>query len=114
MGLNLKVQEDGKPVPVWWTVNVSNPQTNGTVKKETFKVLFAILSDSEFAELASDEAKAADLLNKVILDWTDLTSNDAPVKFSEDMRENITNIPFVRAGLIDAYIAARQGYKPKN
>jgi hypothetical protein len=113
MGLDLKMLNADTELLIWWKVRVSVPQDGGTVRQDSFKAQFKIMGDARFAEVAKD-ATPAEMLREVVVGWSDLTANGEPVPFSEDMRDRITDLPFMRSALFDAFLEARVGQRPKN
>ena len=113
------------PITVSRTVTIKKPVDGEAFKEEKFKATFEIIGQEEFQEITgvgsdlqavlahADTDKA--LLRRVLVGW-DGVNNEAkdPIEFSEDVRDNLIDINYVKVGLVRAYMEAMNGRKIKN
>lgn len=116
---------------VLWPVSVRVPVDGGGVTVQTFKAKFSIIDKTRVEELTEEARANLDrrsqgvdggetgvdvlVLREAIKDMLELVDEDKqPVAYSDDIRDALIGIPYVRLGLWDAYVAASQGRKTKN
>ena len=91
-----------------WPVTVKKPVDGGKFAAESFTVRFLMVPRARLVELARDGG--FDLLREVVVGWRDVNGEgDAAIAFTEEAREQLIAIPYVRAPLIDAYTDAIEG-----
>lgn len=81
-----------------------------------FRVLTASRIDELMAGRANDE-DAGDLLQEAFLETVDpigQEGHDGAVEFTEALRQQLLAIPYIRAGLMRAYLSGLAGRKRKN
>lgn len=116
---------------VTWPVAVNVPVDGGDVTIERFQATFAIL-DSKVVDALTEEVRSnidrraagetglvtsvdEFVLRKAIRSLEDLQDEDKkPLSYTEDRRDQLLAIPYVRNALWEAYAAACQGRKAKN
>ncbi len=98
---------------VWWTVKINMPVDGGDTKEIKCQMQFKYLEQD-----ALDKAmkkKDSELLKDVVLDWKEVgdeTGNELP--FSEENLSAMTNIPYVRVAMVNAFNHMTMGAKTKN
>lgn len=96
-----------------WPVTISVPQSGGTVQKHKIEAEFDLLTQSRLAEvMASDRNADGDtaLLREVLVGWEGVADESGqPVEFSAETRDDLVDIPYVRAALIRSYFEAASG-----
>lgn len=98
---------------VKWPVTISVPQSGGTVQKHKIEAEFDLLTQSRLQEVMAadrnDDGDAA-LLREVLLGWDGVADEAGqPVEFSDEARNDLVDIPYVRAALIRGYFEAASG-----
>lgn len=98
------------------TINVPTGQ-DGTFTKRTFRVKFKLKTQSEM-DAAVEQLKAndVDILKDLLVGWPDGEIQDPDgnnLAYSEDIRDQLIDIPYVRTGLLEAYFKAANGQKAK-
>lgn len=90
------------------TVTVKVPDGDGH-SEQTFKAYFKVVKDDELQGLSwfeTDHVK--DVLRKVLMSADDLVGDDnKPVPFSDDVREGLLSLPYVRVALLKTYTLAQ-------
>lgn len=95
------------------SVHVMVP-VDGGHKEQTFKATFAVM-DVEELERVQDEEGQRGVLRKVIKGFDELIGDDdKPVPFSDDLREQLIGVPFVRIALFQTYLKAISKAKAGN
>ena len=93
---------------ITWPVVVEIPQDGGKTTKQTFTGEFEIVDQDELNQLALE---GADLLARVFTGWEkgvgDEEGKDLP--FSEEMRQKLLKITYVRRALFEAYGQIQHG-----
>ena len=97
----------------WWPVTVAVP-VDGRHAKHKFRGQFLLIDQEEidgYVEDANDdEAGDLDLLSRVLIGWEGVADDDGnPIEFSDEVRDKLLKIPYVRLGLIKAYFEAVAG-----
>lgn len=86
-------------------VNVPDGES---VREESFRATFRVLSTDVFATLTTDAM--TDFLRKAVVKLNDLVDeNGGPVGWSEEVRDRIIVIPHVRSALLATYVEAMGG-----
>lgn len=99
--------------PIQWPVTVHVPQHGGKTAKHKFTALFAYLPADDIAPAseAGDEA----FLGRVLLGWQGVQDEEGnPLPFSDEARDRLVRIPYVRRALILAWHEFIQGRAAKN
>lgn len=95
---------------VTWPVTVQIPQDGGKTQKATFHVRVEVLPSDEFQAIYERGGNDEDLLRRVLVDWDGVADADGhPIPFSEEARDALIRIPYVRVALITAYMEMSQG-----
>lgn len=97
------------------SVTVKVPEGDGKHVEQVFKGRFKVLSVDDIQALTKDlsgDQADAEVLRSAWIGWSELVDEkNAPVPFSEDMRDRLLSVPFVRAGAAAAYVRAIGGAK---
>lgn len=101
------------------TVRIRVPQAGSGFRDEEFRALFEVIDpDVARTELGEqDEAGTTALLRRVFVGWPEGAIGDeggAPLAFSEEARDQLIAIPYVRLGLLRAYGKAVNAVAEKN
>ena len=95
------------------TVHVMVP-VDGGHREETFKATFEV-KDIDQLEKVQDEGGQRGLLREVITGFDELIDDAGQaVPYSDELREQLIGVPYVRIALFQAYIAAIGKAKPGN
>ncbi len=95
-----------------WPVNVRVPQDGGTWKVQTFQARFKVMSTDGLAEVLKSPDGDRDLSQSVLVGWDQI--NDASgqaVAFSEEARDALLQVPYVRSAIVAAYLESMAGKK---
>ncbi len=112
------ILDDGEePLIRDWPVVISKPVDGGRVQKHEVTMDFVLLSQREIddqveASRASGESADVDILHRVLRGmggFKDHAGN--PIPYSEEMRDKVLRIPYVRIAFINAYFQAAAGQK---
>lgn len=99
--------------PCEWPVTVFVPQHHGRVLKAQFSASFRYLPSEEFQELASQGDTV--LLERVLVGWSQVKDEHGEdVPYSDEARERMLRITYVRKALVLAYGEFIQGRAAKN
>ncbi len=92
---------------VSWPVDVKIPQDGGKTKEVRFTAKLEILSNEEY----NDVLVNGNLLKRVLVGWEGVLPEDGnePVPFSDEAKAQMLEIPYVCAGLLNAYTQAAGG-----
>ena len=86
----------------------------GAEKPHAFRVKWALV-DSDAKVNAMLAKGQATLLRAVLRDWDDVFAEDgAPVPFSDEARDRLLDVPYVRRAAADAYVRFVAGLPSKN
>lgn len=86
-------------------VEVNTP-VDGGFKKETFKATYAVIDVEEIGDTHSLEGQKS-LLQRVVVGLEDiLDGNKKPVPYSDEFRDRLIGIPFIRKALLNTYLEA--------
>jgi hypothetical protein len=103
MALTLKATHE-----YWWPVKVSVPADGGKFEARTFEARFTLLAQERFDDLAP--ASDAAVLNAAVIGWRGIQDEDgAEVAFSAEALSQALQVPYLRAGLIEAYLDSASG-----
>lgn len=91
---------------VIWPVSVSIPRDGGRITRSTFDAEFELLPQNEFTAIyQQDGGNDEDLLRRVLVGWQGVADPDGdPFDYSEERRELLIGIPYVRTALVSAYL----------
>lgn len=100
-----------KPSKIKWPVTVNVPQDGGKTKKYVFTVEFDVIDQDEFDAIYTNGGKDADLILKVVKGWgSDVCAESGdPLEFGAENLGKMIAIPYVRAGIVQAYIECSHG-----
>ncbi|MBW8034223.1 MAG: hypothetical protein FVQ79_00720 [Planctomycetes bacterium] len=99
--------------PMKWPVKVYIPRPGGTNTKATFMAHFMLKTQDE-ADVLS-QGSDQDFMEAVLVGWDaakDEEGNELP--FSEEARQKMVNIPYVKTALVAAYFECIVGGPRKN
>ena len=98
-----------------WPGTVLVPQDGGKRGKQTFTAEFALLPDERSRALRNGEISDDDFLREVLVGWSGVADADgADLPFSDEARDRLIAIPYVRVALIEAYFDFVAGGRRKN
>lgn len=87
---------------------------NGGKREETFKATFKVVDMDAIGDTFGSEGQEA-LLKRVLCDMSDLEDEAGnPMDYSDEIRDQLIKIPYVRAGLLNTYMSAINGAKAGN
>ncbi len=98
-----------------WPVTVQVPQDGGVFKPYEFIAEFKMQTQSEIdALLELSKANDKDMLKAVLVGWDQVQDSDGnPLPFSEESLSTLTDITYVRTGLVKSFFEAVSGNKAK-
>ena len=97
---------------IWWPVKVSIPLDGGKVRNATFSAEFEILEQKEQDELYAGGGNDVDLVRRVFRRWKEdqvQGPDGAALAVTDEAKESLIQIQYVRAGIIAAYLQASFG-----
>jgi len=107
-----------------WPVKVRVPVSGGRFQEQVFTGQFKVVSVERQRGLAvpsvEEALNGADgdgaFLREVFVGWSDNMSdeNGDPIKFADEIRDQLIGIPYVRTALTRAYVALAEGGRRKN
>lgn len=102
-----------KPSEITWPVTVNVPRDGGTTTKAVFTGKFKILPGAEFNAIYSGGGNDEDLCRNVVTGWgPDVSDQEGnPLPFNDENINKMIAIPYVRSGLVAAYLELSQGRK---
>jgi len=102
-----------KPKEISWPVIVSIPRDGGNTTKATFTGKFKLLTSAEFNAMYANGGNDEDLIRAVMTGWGDDLCDEfgAPMEFSETHLNMALTMPYVRNGIVAAYLELSQGRK---
>lgn len=102
-----------KPKDIAWPITVSTPRDGGSTAKATFTGRFRVMPSTEFNAIYSNGGTDEDLVRNVLTGWNDDLCDESgnPLAFNEENLNMIVSIPYVRAGIIAAYLELSGGKK---
>lgn len=87
---------------------------DGGHKEETFKCRFRVIPVEELDDLLTVEGQKL-ALQRVIVSMSDLVDDQKEeVTYSDELRDQLIGVPYVRAGLLQTYRAAVVKARPGN
>lgn len=94
-----------------WPVTVNIPRDGGKITKSTFTAEFELISQDEFTAIyKEDSGTDEDLLRRVVIGFDGVNdSNDKTISFSDESRDKLIKIPYVRSALVNAYLECSIG-----
>ncbi len=100
-----------KPTDIKWPVTISIPRDGGRVTKATCTVRFKLIPQEENSAIYADGGNDEDLLRRVLVGWEpDVADEDGnPLEFSEEVRDKLIGISYVRAGIVAGYLDCSSG-----
>ena len=97
---------------IWWPVRVSIPRDGGKVVTVTFEAEFEIIAQKEQNDIYAEGGTDVDLARRILRGWKD-GQVEAPdggaLEVTDENRERLIQIPYVRAGITTAYLQAALG-----
>lgn len=100
---------------VSWPVKVQVPMDGGRHETQEFTARFKLVAQERLDTLTSVAPADAHLLREVLVGWDGIAREGGQsIGFDEEAREELIGIPYVRLGLIAAYLEALTGAKRKN
>lgn len=103
-----------------WPVVISEPVDGGSFNDQRVRVTFKMLNQQRIDEVIKNEAEEdADILRDVLVNWEDgafKDENNVNLPFTEDSKDLVLSIPFVRSALVKAFFESISGkaFKRKN
>lgn len=98
-----------KALTVKWPVTVNIPRDGGRTTKATFNADFKLLEQDEL-DAVMEHGGDREIGCAVLVGWDGVADdNGAPIAFSEDARDALLKIPYVRAALVGAYFQCASG-----
>lgn len=92
-----------------WPVTVDVP-ADGAFEPRTFNVTFGIMGDARFNELLAGPDPDQAVLRESILNWDGVEGGDGQtLEFSPEAVGLMVDIPYIRRGLIDAFLESQRG-----
>lgn len=96
-----------------WPVTVETPIDGGKFQKQTFDAIFKKMSRSEFNNLVEQGDDA--LVDQIVEGWEGITDEDGKeIPFTQKMKKELTDDPYVMRALITAYADSVMGASQKN
>jgi hypothetical protein len=96
-----------------WPVAVDVPVDGGKFKKETFTAVFKKMSRSAFNDLIEQGDDA--LIGEIVEGWEGIKDEDGDeIEYSEKMRDELFDDPYVLRAVINAYTESLLGAQAKN
>lgn len=100
-----------KQSKIKWPVTVNVPQDGGTTKKHQFNADFELISQEEYdAFYAENGERDIGLARRVLTGWDGVADAEGnPIDFNGDTKEMMVRIPYVRTGIVTAFIECLYG-----
>lgn len=96
-----------------WPVVVEFPVDGGKFDKQNFDAEFKLLPQSRIDEIfqQASEGKLMDseIAPEILMGWKGINDENGAVPYSEEAKERVLDIPFVRAALISAFLKSLKG-----
>lgn len=87
------------------TVSVMLP-IDGGYSEEEFKATFEVVGVDDLGDTSTLDGQVS-LLRRVVVGLDDiLDGQEKPVSYSEELRDRLIDIPYIRAGLLRSYLGA--------
>lgn len=102
-----------KPSEINWPVTVNIPRDGGNTTKAIFTGKFRLITTGEFNAIYNNGGNDEDLIRNVFTGWgSDLCDESgAPMEFNETNLNMAIAMPYVRNGIVAAYLELSQGKK---
>lgn len=106
-----------------WPVIVHQPVDGGSFEKVEFTARFRVVPGDEAERLLGittvlsqpSNAQVIEFLERAWIGWgANVTKDGQPFEFSDERRAAMLRIPFIRVGVMNAYIASVNGREEKN
>lgn len=101
-----------------WPVTVHIPQDGGKFTKATFTAEFLALAQDRIDSVVEgirDGDRDADFARECLLGWSGVQDADgADLPFSDEAKQKLLNIPYVRSALVAAFFESITGGRRKN
>ncbi len=101
------------PKEISWPVTVNVPRDGGNTTKSVFTGKFSVITSAEFAAIYANGGNDEDLIHNVFKGWGDDICDEfgSPLEFTEDNLNMVIAKPYVRNGIVAAYLEISQGKK---
>lgn len=100
----------------FWNITISEPVDGGFVDQKV-SVKFKMLKQDRIDEIIKDEAEEdADILDDVLIGWGEQSFKDEQgnnLLFSQENKDLILSVPFVRTALVKGFFASIAGKQGK-
>lgn len=106
-----RIQKSDEPIS--WPVTVKIPKDEGKTVKATFTAKFKLLPEDEQATVSAQGD--SDFIAAVLIGWDgvqDEAGND--LQFSNEARDQLAKISYVKTAIISAYFSCANGVAAKN
>lgn len=98
-----------KAKTVKWPTTVNIPRDGGRTTKATFNATFKLLEQDELDAIMQDGGDR-EIGCAVLADWEGVANADGePLAFSEEARDELMNIPYIRTAIVGAYFQCVSG-----
>ena len=89
---------------------------DGGFDEQTIRATFEVITDDEFASFDTMTAEGLkDLVRKILVRLDDMVDEQGkPLPYSDDLRDQLLELPYMRLGLLRGYQAAMIGAKAGN
>ena len=89
---------------------------DGGFDEQTIRATFEVITDDEFASFDTMTAEGLkDLVRKILVRLDDMVDEqDKPLPYSDDLRDQLLELPYMRLGLLRGYQSAMIGAKAGN
>ena len=100
--------------PTWlWPVTARVPNDQGTVTSHSFRARFRLVPMERFAQLGVTSQGTDEALREAVVELLDIVDPARqPIPHSAALMDAVMANPWLRAGLLDAYIGAIAGVAP--
>lgn len=101
------------PKVLSWPVTVNIPRDGGNTTQAIFNGKFRMISTGEFNAIYNNGGNDEDLIRNVFVGWgSDLCDESGnPMEFNEANLNLAIAMPYVRNGIVTAYLELSQGKK---
>ncbi len=96
-----------------WPVQVSIPQDGGGIRRYQFTGHFKVLLQAELEQVVEDDER---FIAAMLVGWGDdlCDENQAPIPYSDVVREKLAAISYIKHAIITAYWQLSAGRTAKN
>lgn len=99
-----------KAKTIKWPVAVNIPRDGGKTTKATFNAEFNLLPQDELDTILRDGGNDQDIGCAVLTGWDGVAGDDgAPLSFSDEARDYLLKITYVRSAILAAYFQCASG-----